>query len=300
MDLRAFLPPLAAATRITDHDLLERDVRLHVLLAEISADPRLSEDLVFKGGTLLIKCHVDYSRFSEDLDFTWRRQPRVPEGTGAARRRPFDALRRRIVPRLDAAAERAGLRRGTDDLKVDRHGQLLTVRYAYRSATGAPRHIKLEVSLLEPFLYDPVPATARSLLPPPPPAALVLADRRLADVYTRAIETTAYDAREARAEKVRALVTRGAVRGRDIHDLFELDRRGLRIEDAIEDGRRKVQFSTANWDRYRVNDAWRQQVDATLRGGEVGRLALKPVDESALRAFARRLVQVLPAALRSA
>lgn len=300
MDLRAFLPPLARATNIADQDLLERDVRLHLLLREILADPFLLKNLVFKGGTLLIKALLEYARFSEDLDFTLRHQPRIPEGRGGARRKPFDDMRRRIVEHLEAAARRVGLERRAADLKVDREGQLVTIRYSHTSATGAARFVKVEVSLFEPLLYEPVTATAKSLLPPPPPAALLLADEALARAYTTPIEAPAYDPREVRAEKLRALVTRGAVRGRDVHDLYELDRRGLPIEDGVNDAGQKIRFSIAHWDRYRVNEAWREQVEAAARDGEVARLALRAVDEAALDAFTKRLEALVPDVLRSA
>ena len=40
------------------------------LLAGIYAQPTLSENWVFKGGTCLKKCYFETYRFSEDLDFT--------------------------------------------------------------------------------------------------------------------------------------------------------------------------------------------------------------------------------------
>ena len=67
MDLRTFLPALARYAGIADQDLLEKDVRLHFLLEGLVQDPSVGEDLVFKGGTCLIKCYLDYPRFGAVL-----------------------------------------------------------------------------------------------------------------------------------------------------------------------------------------------------------------------------------------
>jgi predicted nucleotidyltransferase component of viral defense system len=47
--------------------MLEKDYYLTTFLSNIS---KLSENLVFKGGTCLNKIYFDYHRLSEDLDFT--------------------------------------------------------------------------------------------------------------------------------------------------------------------------------------------------------------------------------------
>jgi predicted nucleotidyltransferase component of viral defense system len=51
-------------------DVLERDYVLSWILAGVSRHERLSETLVFKGGTALKKCYFGEYRFSEDLDFS--------------------------------------------------------------------------------------------------------------------------------------------------------------------------------------------------------------------------------------
>ena len=72
MDLKGFVPALAKYTGIQNQELLEKDVRLHLLLTALAGDDRLHEHLLFKRGNCLIKCFLGYWRFSEDLDFTWR------------------------------------------------------------------------------------------------------------------------------------------------------------------------------------------------------------------------------------
>ena len=83
---------LATETGIGDKSLIEKDLFLHLLLYELSKDRFFKENLVFKGGTCLIKCYLGYYRFSEDLDFTskkdftgtqtWRNINFPPHGIG--------------------------------------------------------------------------------------------------------------------------------------------------------------------------------------------------------------------------
>ena len=51
-------------------DIIEKDYVLGWFLAGISAQKNLSQNLIFKGGTCLKKCHLETHRLSEDLDYT--------------------------------------------------------------------------------------------------------------------------------------------------------------------------------------------------------------------------------------
>ena len=51
-------------------DIVEKDYVLGWLLAGISAQKSLFQNLIFKGGTCLKKCHLETYRLSEDLDYT--------------------------------------------------------------------------------------------------------------------------------------------------------------------------------------------------------------------------------------
>lgn len=50
-------------------EIVEKDYYLTVILNSIES--HLSKNLVFKGGTLLNKIHLNHHRLSEDLDFTY-------------------------------------------------------------------------------------------------------------------------------------------------------------------------------------------------------------------------------------
>jgi len=65
--------------KISETQLIEKDLYLQALLAKLSKSKYFSENFVFKGGTCLTKAYFGYYRFSEDLDFTWINQ-KVFEG----------------------------------------------------------------------------------------------------------------------------------------------------------------------------------------------------------------------------
>jgi len=64
------LIPVIAAQRKFRPAIVEKDYYLTVILNNIES--LLTDKIVFKGGTLLNKIHLNYHRLSEDLDFTYR------------------------------------------------------------------------------------------------------------------------------------------------------------------------------------------------------------------------------------
>jgi predicted nucleotidyltransferase component of viral defense system len=56
------------------NDLVEKDVLLHQILLDLSKEDFFSQNFVFKGRTCLIKLCYGYKRFSENIDFTWKKQ----------------------------------------------------------------------------------------------------------------------------------------------------------------------------------------------------------------------------------
>ena len=58
--MRTLVPMLAEQLNIPDQPLIEKDVRLHLLLGRLTRDRRFGPHVAFKGGTCLIKCYLDY------------------------------------------------------------------------------------------------------------------------------------------------------------------------------------------------------------------------------------------------
>ena len=69
-----FVNEVARVQRVKRADLIEKDLILHQMLFDLSKNPFFRDNFAFKGGTCLAKCYLDYFRFSEDIDFTWKNQ----------------------------------------------------------------------------------------------------------------------------------------------------------------------------------------------------------------------------------
>ncbi len=70
--MKDFFEKLNAFGKPKRIDIIEKDYHLHRILHLISQNDYLKNNLVFKGGTCLIKAYYGYYRFSEDIDFTWQ------------------------------------------------------------------------------------------------------------------------------------------------------------------------------------------------------------------------------------
>ncbi len=69
-----FINEVARIQRIERTDLIEKELILHQLLNDLSKKDFFRNKFAFKGGICLAICYLDYFRFSEDIDFTWKNQ----------------------------------------------------------------------------------------------------------------------------------------------------------------------------------------------------------------------------------
>ena len=72
--MRDFINELSEILNNEQKELIEIDLILSSILFELSQNKFFSNNFLLKGGTCLIKCYLDYYRFSEDLDFTFKNQ----------------------------------------------------------------------------------------------------------------------------------------------------------------------------------------------------------------------------------
>jgi hypothetical protein len=295
--MMAFIPMLSEHLGVKDQELLERDVRLHALLGSLARDPTFASHLAFKGGTCLIKCYLDYPRFSTDLDFTWLSGAvEARNGHGTQR------LRRQIRPAqriLEAWLKDWAMREGysSEDPRFFNYGRsnrMMTANLRYSSASANDGFMKVQINFEEPLLYPTVSAKARSLLRGTIPAAFRLLEGNPAIGYATVLPVTAYDPKEILVEKCRAILTRTAAKSRDLVDLFLLERdRGLRVENyeagVVEKTRRSVQGSA----RYRTQARSFDERETLLLEEDVRPLLLKPIDVDAFQRHRERVIPFL-------
>jgi len=295
--VKVFVPMLAAHAGIRDQDLLEKDVRLHLLLDELARDASVGPDLIFKGGTCLIKCYLDYPRFSTDLDFTWRPRDAWDSLGTKALRRALRPVQRGFLERLSGHAAAQGLRFDSErDVQFGQSNRMMTVLLRYESVARLPGLVKMQVNFTEPLLYSTKRVEAHGLLKGDLPGALRLLDSDLPKRYARAVQAEAYDPREILAEKCRAILTRQATKAKDLLDLYLIEKDlGFRVEDHLDAVRRKVQFSAERTERYRRHVAAPGERFKALLEEDVRPLLLREIDLGGFEAYRRRILGVLAA-----
>lgn len=293
MDLKAFVPALAQHAGVRDANLLEQDVRLHLLLAEIMADTELRESLAFKGGTCLIKCIFGYWRFSQDLDFTWRDQTRWADLRRQAAERAIRPARRELAE----AIYRHGASLGMIPFEEPRHGQsgqIVTLQLQYEETSGLTGYVRIQVAFLDPLLFKTKEREAKSLLSDGPPEELEFLDAELTHRYATPVKCWTYDPREILVEKCRAILTREASKAKDVLDLYLLDRHlGLHVQDYREAVESKTMFSLERRERYLDQLRGSSERFRAIAEEDIGPLLLMEVDREDYAIFRRDLLTLL-------
>ena len=261
--MKEFLDAPYGMKKVERRDLLEKDYHLHQILAELAQDPWVSERIVFKGGTCLIKAYLGYFRFSEDLDFTWSNQEEWEDKTPSAIRKAcskhitdFGEHLEEICGRLDL-----NFKSGKNDktaIEIGGGGRM--VRY-YPSFTSQMDNLsvklKVEVNFLEKMLYPVKRLPLKTYLTElPGKDAEVLSFRYPADYerYTQKVRFNCYNPGEIYAEKCRATLTRQAFKLRDYIDILALeDAYDLNIPANSDEIAEKTIYMLRLYEKYRKN-----------------------------------------------
>ncbi len=255
-DLSEFVAFVAEKSGTRKPSLIERDVLIHGILREINST--FGDAYLFKGGSCLVKCYFGYYRFSVDLDFTWRRQE-VWENLGKK------GLRRKLVEQ----AEKFGsiLERIAHNMELDFRCDLKNKNYVEfgsgsRMATfklwKGSELIKIQVNFVERLLFPSRDAVAKTLLTGRDVSDEDKAYFREFLEFYQPVEVSAYNIEEILCEKMRAILTRQAMKLRDIYDVFMIWKAGVRIEELKEEILEKIR-SAMRFKKYR--DALKASVD---------------------------------------
>ena len=184
-------------------ETIEKDYYLTLILN--SVESHLSDRIIFKGGTLLNKIHLDYHRLSEDIDFTYLSNEDL--NTRSKRSRAITPVRENMPELLKFLELKSE--------KPEGQGFNNSTQYVFNISypsfiSGKDENIKLEVSLRQIPIDKPVhnvithfykdPFTDEDLIPRNKIWSLSL--------------------NEAVAEKLKASITRKDVAIRDYDDLW--------------------------------------------------------------------------------
>ncbi len=187
-------------------DVIEKDYVLGWVLAGIHYDTELRDNWVFKGGTCLKKCFFEAYRFSEDLDFTLKKESQLSSDFLEAR---FAAISEWVyensgielpVAEMDFKERENARGNAAVKGKITYHGPI-------RRLGSLPR-IKLDLTADEALITKPVKSTV---------------NHSYSDFQDGLFYINSYSYAEAFAEKLRASVERCLPR--DLYDIVEIYRR---------------------------------------------------------------------------
>jgi predicted nucleotidyltransferase component of viral defense system len=219
--------------------LLEKDYYITIVLSGIN---KLSNDLVFKGGTCFSKIYYSYYRLSEDLDFTLKLS--TDNTTRSVRRnaiKPIKEVIRLFLKRFNMSIQ-----------NLDKAGHRESTQYIYyldydSAVLNKKESIKLEISLR----FNPLR-----------PVATKEVNHKFLHPFTKeplfdAGSVNCLVLKELVAEKLRASATRKIIASRDFYDLGFLLREEFNFSDKeqLELFRKKLEEDdfSSNLSKYRVN-----------------------------------------------
>jgi len=212
---------------------IEKDYLLSLFLStwqNLRKIERISalDDLIFKGGTLLMRNHLAYPRISEDLDFTHKRCEELRQ---MSQNKRVNAIRNLIIPILKdikTVCDSCGF-----DFKTDRKESTYVTAYNHKSVyslsmyrisniTTIPIRIKIEINFIEHLEYSTQIQTINHLVSD----NAVLASL---GYHLVPLRISCYSLEEIVLEKYRAILTRDNPKQRDIYDLYQINKKKLDV-----------------------------------------------------------------------
>jgi len=183
--------------------IIEKDYYLTVTLNNIES--HLSDKLVFKGGTLLNKIHLNFHRLSEDLDFIYLSREELD--TRSKRSKAITPIREKMeefLNYLDLKSE-----------KPEGQGFNNSTQYIFDISypsfvTGKDENIKIEISLRQILIDKPVYNVIKHFYKDPFTGENLISTNKILSLSLN----------EAVAEKLRAAITRRDSAIRDYYDLW--------------------------------------------------------------------------------
>ena len=152
------------------HDLIEKDIIIHELLTDLSKEDFFVKNLIFKGGTCLVKAFLGYYRFSVDIDFTWKEQS-VFEGKNNRKRiSEISKFLETIGKILETSAKKRNLdfkydKTDTNYVIINSGSKMSTLTVWYDSEiTHNREYVKIQLNFIEKLCFDSNKISLNSLV----------------------------------------------------------------------------------------------------------------------------------------
>ncbi|MDO8459820.1 MAG: nucleotidyl transferase AbiEii/AbiGii toxin family protein [Nanoarchaeota archaeon] len=210
-------------------EMIKKDIALSYILYEMSEDIKKDKNspfnkLIFKGGTLLSKAHLDYHRLSEDLDFTFLENKMLNKLSKTQRQKKIKQyLKEEFLLRFESIVKKYSLDFDPSEMNKETKKYCpikapvhLAKFYVYLDKNDQTP-IKIEINFLDELFFKPEKVKLKHLNSSSQDLVFPLGETEL----------NSYNIEEILIEKIRAILTReGRIHERDIFDLFLLKTRG--------------------------------------------------------------------------
>jgi predicted nucleotidyltransferase component of viral defense system len=301
--MKEFIEALAKKLDIQRKELIEKDIRIHLLLADLSQNAFFSHNFVFKGGTCLISCYLGYFRFSEDIDFTWVDQSLFQHKSQKEIRRKISGLKNTLGLLIASTAKKHGFDfqlHGPKNDYIEFGGGNKTITYKlwYDSVILKTRSfIKIQINFVDILRFPPRKQTVQSLFAQKKDTELAVLFEKEYAAYTQEILLRTYDIKEILCEKVRAILTRQGIKARDFVDLYLIEKQtGTPIRSYTKEIIEKTQFILDLYEKYQTNfavNARLMESGTIFRWGAERDLLLLDIDEKEFYRFVQKLQEQL-------
>ena len=286
---------ISSRTKVTQRSLIEKDLILHRLLVELSANKVFSKDYAFKGGTCLIKCYFPYYRFSEDLDFTYINQHNFEKKSENKKRKIMSELINEIMIIIKDTADTIGLdfkasKRDKDYVEFGGSNKQVTFKLWYTPESSIQKtFIKIQINFIEKMHFPLIMKQAGNLLLGKNAdfkQVFLLPDN--SEWVLKIPSLLCYDLKEILTEKVRAILTRRGTKTRDYIDVYMIEKKEkLEVQKFKKQIIEKIVF-VLKFEKYKTNLINKQLASFTFDRGEEEKILLVPLP-SDFEAFFERL-----------
>ncbi len=258
--MKEFFGRLAKAKGCGSADIVELDYQLHRLLHRASKNNYLNKNLVFKGGTCLIKAYTGYFRFSQDVDFTWGDDTNWNGLSGDRLNKRCSSEISNIIDEFKETTDELGLsfsgkKKNSDEVHISSGGKMAELRLKYKSEVlGVPSELKVQVNMVDMISFPVVTHTLSSYVDGVDLSEVKLFYPEPCSQYCTTVDLACYDSREIYAEKCRAAMTRMAYKPRDILDIIKMEKEfGYSIDGLRKPIIEKTRFVLDKYERYGTN-----------------------------------------------
>ncbi len=292
--MKGFIGELSKILNFEYRDLIETDLILYKILFELSQNDFFYKNFLFKGGSCLIKYYLDYYRFSEDIDFTWKNQYMWKNKSGKQLRNELSVFIIKIAKIFKIICRKINLAFVFDKtnekyFQFGGSNKMVTFKLYFNSEIlNIEKYIKIQINFIECLKFEPKLVKLKSIIPENKELNFLYPEEY--SKYSKEITFPIYNIKEIFCEKIRAILTRkGTKKARDFIDIYMIiNDHDLKIEEFKNQIIEKTLFGLNLYEKYRENLKEKRELINSgnlFTWGDEKRLLLKEIDNEDFYGF---------------